>query len=258
MTGAALYPLADSASQWYGPGNAIVSPNKLLWHTTETAGGWPDYAGGTQAPNLTYDPWKHAWRQHFGLNGTARALANAGDFHTNRAGVCQVEVSAYCDPARFSTGFGVDRLDDQAYEAMAAFAQFMLEQWGIPPVSSLGWKPYPASYGAANGVRLSTSAFTTYTGHLAHMHAPGNDHGDAGGINITRILTGPAHLPTGGDDVGFTVTGPDNSTWFLAGVERRLISWDQANALAGLSAPATVPYLGYIPTEALEAYRDVT
>lgn len=198
MTGAIYYPPADRHTQWYGLGNATVAPTKVLWHSTETAGGWPGYAGGTMAPNLTYEPWWHLWRQHFPLNGTARALANAKDgsgYQTNRKGVVQVEVSCYCDPARFGSGKGVPNLDEQAYDDMGRFAEFMRAEWGVPLHVGVASKPYPSSYGD-NGVRLSGPAFAGYRGHCCHLHAPYNSHGDAGVMDLHRITT-----VTQGDDM---------------------------------------------------------
>lgn len=198
MTGALYYPPADRTTQWYGPGNATVAPTKLLWHSTETPGGWPAYSGGASAPNLTYEPWQHLWRQHFPLNGTARALRNGTGYSTNRQGVCQVEVSCYCDPVRWGTGRGVNSLDQQAYDDMGAFAAFMHAEWGVPLSTGVTYLPYPDSYGA-NGVRLSRAQFTAYAGHLAHMHAPDNTHGDAGVMDVPRILAAAQ-----GDDMALT------------------------------------------------------
>lgn len=198
MTGAIYYPPADRTSQWYGPGNAIVAPTTVCWHSTETAGGWPGYSGGGDAPNFTYDPWTHRWRQHFQVNGSARALLNGnnGAYMTNRMGVVQIEVSCYCDPAQFGTGKGIDRLDAQAYDDMAAFAVFMRDEWGAPLSVGVASKPYPSSYGAGNGVRLSAAAFTAYAGHLMHQHVPYNDHGDAGALDLQRIVSGAPPAPT--------------------------------------------------------------
>jgi len=187
MTDALYFPPADHVSQWFGSGNATVAPIKVLWHSTETAGGWPGYNGGASAPNLTYEPWQHRWRQHFPLNGTARALRNGTGYQTNRQGVCQVEVSCYCDPARFDTGKGINRLDAQAYDDMGAFAAFMHTEWGVPLFTGVAFLPYPQSYGN-NGVRLSRAQFTAYYGHLDHMHAPDNQHGDAGTMDVPRLL----------------------------------------------------------------------
>lgn len=187
MARATIYPPADHSSQWYGAGNATISPHSILWHTTETAGGWPGYSGGGDAPNLTYDPWAHKWRQHFPLNGTARALLNDGGYQTNRAGVCQIEISCYCDPSKAGTGKTIATLDEQAYADMYAFSKFMQDEWGIPLACSVVFKPYPSSYGN-NGVRLSQSAFSNYAGHCGHQHAPGNDHGDPGNLDVSRII----------------------------------------------------------------------
>lgn len=195
MTSAIYYPKANREIQWYGAGNAIIAPNKQLWHTTEGTG-WPDYAGGTMAPNLTYHPWIHTWRQHFQLNGSARALANGTDgWQTNRKAVCQVEIIGYCDPAKFGTGKGIDSLDQQAYDDLGAFSEFMHAEWGVPMTMTVAAKPYPASWGA-NGVRLSRDAFVAYRGHLEHQHAPNNNHGDAGALDVHRFLAmGDADMP---------------------------------------------------------------
>jgi hypothetical protein len=65
-----------------------------------------------------------------------------------------------------------------------------------------------------------------------------------------------AGTPTDGDDeMAFTCTGPDNGTWLVAGVWRRRISWEMANALALLAQP--VPYQGKMPQAALDAYEPV-
>lgn len=200
MSRAIYYPPASRA-QWYGAGNAIVDPHGVLWHTTETTS-WPSYSGGGTAPNLTYSPWEHRWRQHFQINGSARALRNGPSYSTNRMGFVQVEVICYCDPARFSTGRGVHHLDAQAYNDMGNFAEFMRAEWGVPSQMTVGTKPYPSSYGAGNGVRLSPAAFRGYRGHLGHMHAPYNDHGDFGALDIRRALsnTTEGDMPLNDDD----------------------------------------------------------
>lgn len=67
----------------------------------------------------------------------------------------------------------------------------------------------------------------------------------------------PATDPTDerDDEMAFTCTAPDNTTWLVAGVWRRKITWDQANALAALAEP--VPYQGGMPQAALDAYQQV-
>lgn len=217
MAKALYYPKADR-SRWYGNGNATVSPTKVLWHTTETPGGLPGYADGTVAPNLTYDPWARKWWQHFPLNGTARALKNGQGYQTNRQGAVQIEVSCYCDPSKIGTGKHVSRISDAAYQDMAEFAQFMRDEWGVPLDLGVQIKPYPASYGASNGVRLSRGAFTAYRGHCAHQHAPDNLHGDSGGMDIARIVSAkPTTLPMKEDDMAkaklYVGLGPDGKPY---------------------------------------------
>jgi len=245
MSGALFYPPADRISQWFGDGNATVAPTKLLWHSTETAGGWPGYAGGASAPNLTYEPWQHRWRQHFPLNGTSRALRNGRDaagntvYSTNRQGVCQVEVSCYCDPARFDTGKGINRLDQQAYDDMGAFAAFMHTEWGVPLFTGVAFLPYPDSYGA-NGVRLTRTQFTAYRGHLDHMHAPDNDHGDAGTMDVPRLLAAAQgdDMPLTTDEIEAVAKRTMEYVWSTQSVGRATY-----NAAVAAAAPVDVPAL---------------
>jgi hypothetical protein len=185
MTGSLYYPPADRTVQWFGSGNATVTPTKILWHSTETAGGWPGYSAGATAPNLTYDPWLHQWRQHFPLNGTSRALANGTNYSTNRQGTVQVEISCTngWSAVAVAKGRAVWNLDDRAIGDLAAFSKFMNVEWGVPLSTSVDWPSYPGV-----PARLSPAAFTAYRGHVGHMHTPYQDHGDPGGLAVARIL----------------------------------------------------------------------
>ena len=201
MTRAIYYPPADRTSQWFGSGNSTMPGiTKLLWHTTETAGGWPGYGGGGSAPTLTYEPWQHKWRQHFPLNGSARALRDPSGtvVRENRDNIVQVEISCYCDPGLYNRyGHAVTDLDDQAYQDLADFSKFMRDQWGVPLTRrDLSFPPYPESL--SNGLRMSGPQFDAYTGHLGHMHASGNTHGDPGNLDVDRIL----RLARGGTQEG--------------------------------------------------------
>ena len=191
---ATRYPPADQSTQWFGNGNATVSPNKIGWHTTESGRSWPSYGGGGSAPNLTYHPWDHVWRQHFPINGTAAAFKNNGDFMTNRAGIVQVEIICYCDQ-KYSRqyGYAVEEMDDQAYDDLSEFSEFMRVEWGVPPSSSgLQWPPWFDSSKSSPQVPkfASNSAFTAYAGHCGHVHILGNDHADPGGLDVERIMSG--------------------------------------------------------------------
>jgi hypothetical protein len=55
----------------------------------------------------------------------------------------------------------------------------------------------------------------------------------------------------------FTATGPNGQLWLIAGVAKRPLTQDGANALSVLGEPATVPYLGSINQTALDAYVDI-
>lgn len=55
------------------------------------------------------------------------------------------------------------------------------------------------------------------------------------------------------DDMAFTATDSRQQTWLIAGVFRRPISWDQANALTQLAQP--VAYQGAIDDTVLGAYQ---
>lgn len=204
MTQAIYYPPADRTTQWFGPANAIVAPNKVLWHTTETSGGWPGYGvGGGSCPNLTYEPWKHQWRQHLPLNGTARALANATGYQTNRQGTVQVELSCTngWQASAVAAGKAVWMFDDQAIKDLADFSRFMHDEWGVPLTTSVAWPAYPTA-----PARLSPAGFTAYRGHCGHMHAPYQDHGDPGGLAVPRFLAiaqGSTPPPTE-DDMPYT------------------------------------------------------
>ncbi|PSK93026.1 hypothetical protein CLV30_13153 [Haloactinopolyspora alba] len=188
MARAIYYPKADRTAQWFGQGNATITPNKGLWHTTET-GSWPGYSGGASAPQLTYDPRKREWRQHFPLNRSARALRNDGRRQTNREDVVQIEIVCSSDES-FAQQYGyphVTELSDGAIEDLAEYVAWMHREWDVPITAAENWLPYPASYGDTSA-RMSWSQFAAFQGWLGHLHAPGNTHGDPGALPVDRII----------------------------------------------------------------------
>lgn len=191
MTRAIYYPKANHVIQWYGSGNSTMPGiSKVLFHTTETAGGWPGYGGGGSAPTLTYEPWQHRWRQHFPLNGSARALRDPSGtvVRENRDRIVQVEIACYCDPGLYNRyGHAVTDLDDRAYQDLADFLRFMHDEWGVPLTRrNLEFPPYPQSL--SSKYRMTGPQFDAYTGVLGHMHASGNTHGDPGNLDVDRII----------------------------------------------------------------------
>jgi hypothetical protein len=184
--------------------------SKVLWHTTEGSG-WPTYEDsnglkGAKAPNLTYHPVAHRWHQHFPLNRSARALQDPSNtpVRENRDDVVQVEIIASADSKYAGPGglLYVAELDDQAVNDLAEFAAFMREHYEVPYTKAPIWLPYPASYGNSKA-RMSSATYDAFKGHLGHMHASGNDHGDPGLLPINRILAIAAEQGKD-DDVALT------------------------------------------------------
>lgn len=155
-------------------GSILGGKPKCLWHGTETKG-LPGYSTG-YFPNMTIcsgTPF-----QHIPANRASRALRNeSGGVQTNRWNVFQIEVCGFANKLVY-------------YPVMTEVAQWLKEVRGCPMTEAVNWLPYDASFGATN-VRLSASAWSNYTGHLAHMHAPENVHGDTGWpFPIQQILSG--------------------------------------------------------------------
>jgi hypothetical protein len=189
-----LLAAADGNPWWPRAGRSQLAPAdggsildgygpKGLWHTTETSG-WPGYATGF-FPHLTVGlvDGRFSARQHIPFNRAARALRNeSGGVQTNRTGVKQVEIIARADTV------DVSGLPAALEDGLAEWAAWLKAEWGVPMTCSVTFKEYPASYGKANGVRLSGSAWESYAGWCGHQHAPENDHGDPGRLDWHRIL----------------------------------------------------------------------
>lgn len=145
-------------------GSILGGKPKCLWHSTETAE-LPSYSDGF-FPNMTICKGKPF--QHIPADRAARALRNsAGGVQTNRWNVFQIEVCGKANNLEFVS-------------VMQEVADWLHEVRGTPKTCTVEFKPHPASFGAKSGVRLSNEAWTVYSGHLGHMHAPENDHGDPG------------------------------------------------------------------------------
>jgi len=209
VTHAAWYPPADR-SQDRSKFSGIKMPRitKLLLHSTESAG-WPSYPDF--APQFTFDPWGHKWRQHMPLPLSASTLADSSStaVRENRDDIVQVEIVGYCDEAQADKhGRFVEGMDAEALKQLGAFAAWLHVEWGLPLTSTVTWKSYKrgnasGSYGLNNGVRLTGPQFDAYTGLLGHQHAPAQRHGDPGRIDVAAILAAakgstpvPAEYPT--------------------------------------------------------------
>jgi hypothetical protein len=198
-------PEADrSHPAWTDGGSIMGGKPKLLWHDTETSG-LPSYSSGS-FPHFTVDPQSgHIW-QHIPVNRAARALKNVdGGCQTNRWNVIQVEIIGWVNKIPYHSALG----------RLAAWAR---TEHGVPPSCGVKRLPYDASYGSTS-VRLSCTEWDGYAGHLYHMSAPENDHGDPGDpFPMTQILAaaggeGEDELPMDQADFnklmdGWAATGP--------------------------------------------------
>lgn len=189
-----LYPPADEKAEWYAdtyPGIDMGGVEKVLLHTTEGAG-WPTYKDGSVAPNLTFNCAQRAWRQHFPLRRSARALCDPATtgVRENRDKVVQVEIVAVCDPklaARSKQMVPVEKISDGALHDLGDFLAFMHTNFGVPLVAAPKWLPYPASAGDSP-VRMSGPQYDAFKGILGHQHASGNVHGDPGSLDVATII----------------------------------------------------------------------
>lgn len=209
MSRSRVYPRANTSAQWFGndyPGIRMpmtAADVKLLWHGTQTRG-WPGYDGGAKAPTLTYHPGLHAWRQHFYIDQSARALRDPSGtpVRENRDDVVQVEVCCYDDP-KAGTPYA-DALDSRSLDDLAHFTAWMHTEWGLRLVNATPWLAFPASYGNSPA-RMTSAEFTAFGGICAHQHASGNDHGDISWVRSAPIvlsrakalLAPPSAPPTG-------------------------------------------------------------
>ncbi|MGQ4343611.1 hypothetical protein [Streptomyces sp. SAS_275] len=240
-TGPQKYPGASTA-YWYGgkyPGSAMES-NVVVWHTTEGTS-LPSYSGGAEAPNLTAKPdftaKRLVWYQHFDFDVSARALVNkAGGVETNTLNACQVEIVGTCDPATHAkwtkVGYAhlyTPELPDWAIRDLAAFTKWANANHGVPLTSSVTFKAYPGSYGD-NGVRMSASKWTGFTGHCGHQHVPENDHGDPGQFPMAAILNAAK---------GGTTPAQEDDMPTAAEVAKEVLTYDGVIVVPG--APKTNP-----------------
>lgn len=210
------YPKADRTSQWFAgtfPGTLMSDPlEKLLWHTTEGSN-WPSYerngVKGSVAPQVTYHARAHAFHQHFPINRSARALQDpqGTSVKENRDGVVQVEIVASADRA-YAAKHGllyIADLDEQSIDDLGEFSAWLKREWGVPLEKAPIWLPYPASYGNSDA-RMTSAEYNAFRGHLGHMHASGNSHGDPGAFPIDRVLAAARGTTPGKDDDDVALT----------------------------------------------------
>lgn len=178
-----------------GPRRNAAYPVRLLLHSTET-GTWPSYSGGADQPHLTIQ-WNgpvvrgFTVRQHQSLDYGARALLDSNAMPVNSTNTIQVEMIGSCDAA-FAKRYGyyhLPTLGDDYLADLGAFIVKLAAEIGCPLDVYGSWPSYPASYGYNASQRMSWSQWVKFSGICGHLHAPGNDHGDPGSIDVARALT---------------------------------------------------------------------
>lgn len=181
-----------------GGGSFTGGPPKGVIHTTEGrtyAGALAAYRANNSWPHFTcsYEGGQFRAWQHNPVNVASRALRNlSGGAQTNRDFAIQIElVGTVRYDLRGQAGWlHVEDFPNVYLDGVAELIAWIEQNAGVPRRCSVTFKPYPNSYGTNNGVRLSGPMWDGYTGWLAHQNVPENLHGDAGLINIGRLLQG--------------------------------------------------------------------
>lgn len=177
----------DRSNPW-----SDTSDPKGCLHTTEGSD-WPTYNDWTIMPHGTIKPKANVGveiRQHLPLDQGSFSLRNLdGGVQTNRDYVFQWELIGTSEKG--GPGYYWPDADDAVladlYEKLIGP---LSDEYNIP-LKALNFQAYPASYGArgdTNTVRLSGSAFDTYSGWLGHQHVPENVHGDPGAFPWARMM----------------------------------------------------------------------
>ncbi|MEU0937564.1 peptidoglycan-binding protein [Embleya sp. NPDC005971] len=183
-------PSYISGAERLGPdsGGSMDTPDlppRAVWHTVESpaGSGWfssmASYLKRESVwPQVLYDPASDRLGQFTALDTSGRALRNDGGSRTNRTGrVCiQVEV---CGRASQPWTDGFDPASKPNFLRLIG----AIRAWGIPDVWPAG---APQRYPGDHDDR-DRATWLGRGGHYGHSQIPGNDHGDPGAIDITKV-----------------------------------------------------------------------
>lgn len=165
-------------------------PRKFILHSTETdsAPGCVDqlahYLDGWANPHVVWDPWTGDMAMCGRADWAGGALV-AG----NRDGSVVLQVEAV---GRAGVEGSRPFMDSPmlGWDKILAWA----DSWGIPRVFPAGLPlPYPQSYGT--GSPRDPNIWANSSGYFAHSQVPGNDHGDPGLVDPSKLF------PTTEDDL---------------------------------------------------------
>jgi hypothetical protein len=183
--------MAKAPTLWHPGAKRVIIPGvpdlrfgvggkKLVWHTTEGSsieGAEGAYRASTSIPHFTIQVvgLRRILHQHLPIDRAATALQHTFGPETNRANAIQVEI----------VGFAAQ---SGSWSRATYFWLYWLARWiskhaGVPMSTPVTWR---------KPVRLSPAGFVQASGHVGHMHVPGNSHTDPGiGFHIGRVTKFP-------------------------------------------------------------------
>lgn len=208
---------------------------KLLLHSTEGTtieGAVAAYRARNVWPHITVDCPERRVVEHLPLEVAGRSLRNEpGGVETNRAGavLVQIEMVGFAGTPE-SIGSSAD-LDWFGREVVAPIAALT----GIPLTTGVRWVAYPSSYGEGAAQRVPAALWAGLSGLVGHQHAPENDHGDPGALDVDRILDA-ANDPLEDDTVKLD---DEDRAWFRKqfGLQHGAIVTGNQNGLANATQP---------------------
>lgn len=255
-----LYPLADHTTQWFGDDYSSTSFKKvtrLVLHSTEGLG-WPPYDGGAKAPNLTLRlaPQFHsvAWRQHFDILESSRALKNRpGGVETNTLECVQVEMigtgSKETSQEWQADGHvpGRDYIEmwnpgEAVLSALTELGVWLHRYCGLPLDVWWSWPDMDTNSKGLIGRMTNTQWLEWDGGIVPHSAVAENDHRDPGAFPALELLArierrlDPTEVESE-DDMAALILVPSEATLPKGHVMTSAWIWTPAHGCRALANP---------------------
>lgn len=166
---------------------------------------------GTE-PQVIYDPQSDSLGQFGPMSKSGRALRNAGTLRTNRTGRACVQIEV-CGRASQPWTNGWNPADKPNFLKLTA----VLDAWGIPREWPAG---APQAYPGDHDDR-DRDTWLNHGGYFGHSQVPGNDHGDPGAIDTSKVPPANVTVPETPNPTDPTVFpgsqffGPGQSNWYI-------------------------------------------
>lgn len=185
-------------------------------------------------PQILCSPKTGRVGQFCPLNESGRALRNDGSIRTNRRGVVVIQIE-FLGYAKNPFTNGWDANDKPLIQAMFD----AIRAWTVPDVWPMG---NPPAYPNGSSSR-SRDIFYSRAGWYGHSQVPGNDHGDPGAIDTSKVPWrrtgggGGSTPPPSGNGVTYTVVRGDT----LSGIGTKLhVAWPDIAKANGIVSPYTI------------------